>query len=132
MCFSPRQRSLIKMVYRVNETQINQRGGLLEQSDPAPRTQRLTKQEIVTMSNNDFSAERSELPNKGQKGGRCNLSACPCPDKPAYWYNHGSLAYYCATCAHMLNTDSFNRRDAMERYGHLLCTDESPSQGGNK
>ena len=64
--------------------------------------------------------------NKVLKGGRCNLTKCPNPEELAYWYNHGSLAYYCGTCAKILNEDVFNKADANKRYGHDLCTVESP------
>jgi hypothetical protein len=57
---------------------------------------------------------------KGVKGGNCNRTHCQLPG--ANWYNHGSLAYYCESCAWDLNHDAFNYRDAMENWGHLLCT----------
>jgi hypothetical protein len=58
---------------------------------------------------------------KGEYLGSCNRSACL--RSGAHWYNHGSLAYYCANCAMDLNYDTFNKRDALENWGHLLCTE---------
>lgn len=56
---------------------------------------------------------------KGKKGGHCNLTACQKPG--AYYYNHGSMAYYCESCAHMLNR--VNTRDSFViALGHPLCT----------
>ena len=63
---------------------------------------------------------------KGDKGGSCNREACQRPG--AYWYNHGTQRYYCDTCAHWLNTDTFNRRDAARLYGHDLCTYQGPGR----
>lgn len=57
---------------------------------------------------------------KGEFEGHCNRSACLKPG--ATWYNHSTRKYYCGSCAHDLNYDSFNRREAMITYGHLLCT----------
>lgn len=44
---------------------------------------------------------------KGQFLGACNRSACLAPD--ADWYNRGSYAFYCRSCALMLN--HANRHD---------------------
>ncbi len=61
-------------------------------------------------------------PDKGDKNGSCNRTACQRPG--ANWFNHSTRRYYCQSCAFMLN--DCNRRDAMELYGHELCTkDES-------
>jgi hypothetical protein len=68
------------------------------------------------------SKAKPEIPeDKGRYLGSCNRSACLRPW--AKWYNHGSLAYYCANCAMDLNHDAFNKRDALENWGHLLCTE---------
>lgn len=65
---------------------------------------------------------KSDKPvNKGFFMGSCNRSACLRPN--ARWYNHGSLAYYCEACAMDLNHDTFNRREALDEWGHLLCTE---------
>lgn len=58
---------------------------------------------------------------KGEPGGACNRTACQRPNT-AYWFNHSTRKYYCRECAHWLNTDEFNKRDAMNLYGHDLCT----------
>ena len=60
--------------------------------------------------------------NKGQFNGTCNLTACT-TRQPATWYNHGSRAYYCPSCAKRLSEDPFNRVDAMRLFGHSLCTE---------
>lgn len=39
---------------------------------------------------------------KGQYGCSCNLSVCQAPNS-AYWYNQGSMAFYCFDCANMLS-----------------------------
>jgi hypothetical protein len=59
---------------------------------------------------------------KGEFNGKCNLSACT-SGKPATWYNHGSLKYYCEACAKRLSADPFNKREAIESFGHELCTE---------
>jgi hypothetical protein len=65
-------------------------------------------------------------PGKGLKGGACNRTACQKPAKEdrdgIRWFNHSTRKYYCAGCAWELNNDAFNKRDAMELYGHDLCT----------
>lgn len=58
---------------------------------------------------------------KGEYLGSCNRSACLRPS--AIWYNHSTRKYYCRECAHLLNHDTFNHRDALRMYGHLLCTE---------
>jgi len=63
-------------------------------------------------------------PLKGKKGGNCNVTRCQtfrslCPDRIG-WYNHSTRAYYCRHCARDINRA--NHRDAMERFGHELCT----------
>jgi hypothetical protein len=56
---------------------------------------------------------------KGVKGENCNRTACQAPG--AYWYNHSTQAYYCGTCADLIN--STNRRDTFVRdLGHDLLT----------
>jgi len=60
---------------------------------------------------------------KGEYNGVCNLTACT-SGKPATWYNHGSQAYYCRSCAMRLNNDPFNKRDAERLFGHDLCTEK--------
>jgi len=59
---------------------------------------------------------------KGQFNGTCNLSRCT-TGKPATWYNHGSLNYYCEECAKMLSSDPINTADAQRLFGHALCTE---------
>lgn len=55
---------------------------------------------------------------KGAKDGLCNRSARLAPG--ASWYNHSTQKYYCYNCAMELNP--CNRKDAMELWGHDLCT----------
>ncbi|UCV26761.1 hypothetical protein [Ferribacterium limneticum] len=58
---------------------------------------------------------------KGEFGGSCNRSACLAPG--ANWYNHSTRKYYCRACAEWLNTDKFNKQDALDLWGHDLCTE---------
>lgn len=58
---------------------------------------------------------------KGQLNGVCNMSSCN-SGLPATWYNHGSMEHYCEKCAHRLNIDPYNARDAQRMFGHSLCT----------
>jgi hypothetical protein len=51
--------------------------------------------------------EGPEKPNKGHEGGACNRTRCQ--DEPADWYNHGSLAWYCARCRRDIEFDAFNK-----------------------
>ncbi len=59
---------------------------------------------------------------KGDYNGSCNITRCQRPNS-ATWFNHSTRKYYCRSCAHTLNYDHFNRKDAMEMWGHLLCTE---------
>ena len=61
-------------------------------------------------------------PDKGRYGGSCNITRCQRPAS-AYWFNHSTRKYYCRGCAWDLNHDSFNKREALEMWGHLLCTE---------
>ena len=56
-------------------------------------------------------------PDKGLKGGSCNMTACQGPG--ANWYNYSTQKYYCRRCAEDLNRA--NRMDAHRLYGHDLC-----------
>lgn len=40
-------------------------------------------------------------PDKGEKGGSCNRTACQRPG--AIWYNRAMYKWYCSRCARMLN-----------------------------
>lgn len=59
---------------------------------------------------------------KGEYGGSCNITRCQRPNS-ATWFNHSTRKYYCRSCAHDLNYDTFNCKDAMDMWGHLLCTE---------
>lgn len=48
----------------------------------------------------------------------CNRSAYL--QIPATHYNHSTREHYCANCAKLIN--DANHRDAMEMFGHELCT----------
>lgn len=53
----------------------------------------------------DYTPIRSDpdlKPDKGQKNGSCNRTAC---QKPLVrnWFNRSTRAYYCSNCAHELN-----------------------------
>jgi hypothetical protein len=58
---------------------------------------------------------------KGEKNGLCNRTACQSPHNVIF-FNHSTRKYYCPACAHDLNDDPYNHRDAMRLYGHELCT----------
>lgn len=62
---------------------------------------------------------------KGAYLGSCNRSACLKPG--ANFYNWSTQKYYCEECAHWLNCDEFNARDAKRMYGHQLCTQGKPA-----
>lgn len=80
------------------------------------------KPEDQPKSSDDTSLGSDGYPkNKGMYLGSCNRSACLKPS--AIWFNHSTRKYYCVACAHWLNSDVFNRRDAHEMYGHELCTE---------
>jgi hypothetical protein len=64
---------------------------------------------------------------KGDFQGSCNRSACLRPG--ASWYNHSTQKYYCQSCAIWLNTDDYNRHDAMQMFGHDLCTEGKYDEG---
>ncbi len=55
---------------------------------------------------------------KGALHGLCNRSACLKPG--ANWFNHSTREHYCEECAKLLN--EHNRKDAIEMFGHDLCT----------
>jgi len=56
---------------------------------------------------------------KGAFGGICNLSRCT-SGLAATWYNFGNRNYYCKDCAKELNSDPYNKRDALRLFGHEL------------
>lgn len=62
-------------------------------------------------------------PAKGELGGACNRTACQ--QRPATWFNHSTCKYYCDHCAELIN--EANRADAMELFGHELCTKVVPN-----
>ena len=58
-------------------------------------------------------------PDKGEKGGSCNRTACQQPN--ADYYNKATQKYYCYTCAEAINYEG-GRALAMEVFGTpLLC-----------
>lgn len=54
---------------------------------------------------------------KGERGGNCNRTACQRPG--AMYYSVWTRAYYCGTCARMIN--DANRDSAQELYGVDKC-----------
>lgn len=62
-------------------------------------------------------------PEKGDYSGECNRTACN--KQPAVFYNHSTQKHYCSACASMIN--QYNRADAMNLYGHDLCTFVDPT-----
>jgi hypothetical protein len=67
----------------------------------------------------NLQTNKPVLEGKGEKGQRCNRTACQAPG--AYWYNHSTRAYYCGTCAELINAEC-----AQDSYtqglGHSLLT----------
>lgn len=93
---------------------------MVKLASPKPNIMSRIKARNVPTSR--LSANVKPMPkDKGKYVGSCNRSACLRPG--ANWYNHGSYAYYCARCAHELNEDPFNKREAMQLFGHDLCTE---------
>ena len=69
----------------------------------------------------NLNVAKPDHPNKGEKGQRCNRTACQMPG--AYWYNHSTRAYYCGTCADLINRDHERFKDSFtESLGHPLLT----------
>lgn len=67
----------------------------------------------------NLDTNKDELAGKGEKGQRCNRTACQAPG--AYWYNHSTHKYYCGTCADLIN--DANKGDSYVRdLGHPLLT----------
>lgn len=71
---------------------------------------------------NQFNMNQSIAQDKGEFNGSCNITACQKPNS-ATWFNHSTQKYYCKECAHRLNTDECNKRDAQRLFGHELCTE---------
>lgn len=62
---------------------------------------------------------KKDKPDKGLKGGSCNVTACQRPG--AHYFNKSTRKYYCAECAEEINWPG-GRKDTMELYGvPLLC-----------
>ncbi|MDR9847063.1 hypothetical protein [Herbaspirillum huttiense] len=61
----------------------------------------------VTIREHTEAEQKKAL--KGVMGGNCNVTACQKPG--ATWWNIGSRAYYCRSCAEAIN------RDGCRRYG---------------
>jgi hypothetical protein len=58
-------------------------------------------------------------PDKGDKGGSCNITACQKPG--AHYLNKGNEKYYCAACAKEINWPG-GWADTRRLFGtHLLC-----------
>ncbi len=62
------------------------------------------------------------IPAKGDYKVECYRTACD--NKEAIYYNHSTHKHYCETCADMIN--KANLHDAMEMFGHELCTIVEP------
>jgi late competence protein required for DNA uptake (superfamily II DNA/RNA helicase) len=55
---------------------------------------------------------------KGELNGKCNRTACD--NARSEYFNHSTQKYYCRGCAMLINLH--NKKDAIEMYGHDLCT----------
>lgn len=58
-------------------------------------------EEIVEGHYGRWGWEGPNKPDKGHRLGSCNVTRCQQPG--AFWYNKGTLAYYCTSCAHGIN-----------------------------
>lgn len=66
-------------------------------------------------------------PEKGIKGGRCNVTACQKPG--AVFYSKSTGRYYCQSCAEQINWPG-GRADVMALYGvPLLCEVDEQTTG---
>lgn len=54
-------------------------------------------------------------PDKGKKGGRCNVTTCQAPG--AWWYNKSTRAYYCRSCAIRINSYPLTRAGSLRLFG---------------
>ena len=94
----------------------------LAASSQRQQTRGYTTPEGVYMSPEYIDNLQTDKPvgqGKGLKGENCNRTACQAPG--AYWYNHSTQAYYCRTCADLINRA--NRHDSFVRdLGHDLLT----------
>lgn len=53
------------------------------------------------MSYGAYGYEGENKADKGKKAGSCNVTRCQRPG--AVWYNRGTYAYYCGSCARRIN-----------------------------
>jgi hypothetical protein len=60
------------------------------------------------MAYGDLPIGAPHKPNKGKEGGACNRERCQA--EPANFYNHGSYAWYCETCATDIGLEHVNLR----------------------
>lgn len=75
---------------------------LFKQSRPLRRS-------VVAPTIRQFAGEtgKPDPKLKGVYGGNCNITRCQAPG--AYAWSMNNHAYYCDSCANMLNTDPVNR-----------------------
>lgn len=66
-------------------------------------------------------------PDKGWKGGRCNVTSCQKPG--AEYFNKSTRSYYCKSCADAINWPC-GRADTIALYGTpLLCELDQEGSG---
>lgn len=68
----------------------------------------------------NLQTNKPELEGKGEKGKLCNRTACQAPG--AYWFNHSTRAFYCGTCADMINAVNTPDDSYVRDLGHPLLT----------
>lgn len=67
-----------------------------------------------------------ETPGKGLYDGNCNRTACQRPIRGANWFNLSTRAYYCQSCALMLNRES-GHYDGIRVCVHVETPEDQPS-----
>lgn len=68
----------------------------------------------------NLETNKAELPGKGEKGQRCNRTACQA--EGAYWFNHSTRKHYCGTCADIINAANGPQDSFIRDLGHPLLT----------
>lgn len=60
------------------------------------------KRPVQKVFQEDLDTPMTDMSGKGEKNGRCNITACG-SRRHVVWYNRGTRAYYCKACAFAIN-----------------------------